>query len=597
MDTMKLVIVGHVDHGKSTIIGRLLADTKSLPEGKLEQIQESCRRNSKPFEYAFLLDALKDVQTQGITIDTARVFFQSQKRKYIIMDAPGHIEFVKNMVTGAASAESALLVIDALEGVKENSRRHGYLLSMLGIKQISVLVNKMDLVNYSQGRFEQIVNDYSVFLEKIHMKAQSFIPVSGMKGDNIVFHSSSMKWYQEKTVLNQLDDFDSEMNLKKKSFRMPVQGVYKFTKDGDSRRIIAGTIESGSVKVGEEAVFYPSGKKSKIHSIEKFNSPQITESNTGEAAGFTLKEQIYAKRGDLMVLSHENPKPKVTTFIKANLFWLGKIPFEMKKEYWLKIHTSKIKCRLQQINKVLDADKMEIKENVKNIKALDVAEVQLKLDAPISFDLADENTATSRFVIVDEYKISGGGIIIEALNDKQEWQREKVFLRNLKWERGEITDIERARRNHQKSFLVVITGQKNSGKKPLAKNLEKELFKQGNLAYFLGIRNILYGIDADIKGQKKESTQEHIRRFSETAFLLLDLGAIAIITATELTKDDMEIFVNAVTKEKILTVWLGEKVTTDIDCDIHFPETANKKELSEEIKNRLMDIGVIFKPW
>ena len=186
---MNIVIVGHVDHGKSTVIGRLLADTDSLPQGKLEQIREMCRRNSKPFEYAFLLDALKDERSQGITIDAARCFFKTAKRDYLIIDAPGHIEFLKNMITGASRAEAALLVIDAHEGVMENSRRHGYMLKMLGIKQVAVLVNKMDLCGYSESVFRSIVSEYSGFLSEIDISPSAFIPVSAMEGDNIASHS------------------------------------------------------------------------------------------------------------------------------------------------------------------------------------------------------------------------------------------------------------------------------------------------------------------------------------------------------------------------------------------------------------------------
>jgi bifunctional enzyme CysN/CysC len=206
-ENMNIVIAGHVDHGKSTVIGRLLADTGSLPEGKLEQVRETCRRNSRPFEYAFLLDALKDEQSQGITIDSARVFFKTQKRHYIIIDAPGHIEFLKNMVTGASHAEAALLVIDAAEGVQENSRRHGYMISMLGIRQIVVLVNKMDLVDYKQEVFDSIVAEYTEFLDGIDVKAKAFIPVSGTAGDTIAALTDKMPWYSGQTVLESLDNF------------------------------------------------------------------------------------------------------------------------------------------------------------------------------------------------------------------------------------------------------------------------------------------------------------------------------------------------------------------------------------------------------
>lgn len=206
-EQMNIVIVGHVDHGKSTVIGRLLADTGSLPEGKLESVKEFCRKNARPFEYAFLLDALKDEQAQGITIDTARCFFKTNKRDYIIIDAPGHVEFLKNMVTGASRAEAALLVIDAKEGIKENSKRHGHIVSMLGIKQVVVLVNKMDLVGFDREVYEAIVSEFGEFLQKVNIRPINYIPISAFNGDNIAQRSRNTLWYDGPTVLEQLDGF------------------------------------------------------------------------------------------------------------------------------------------------------------------------------------------------------------------------------------------------------------------------------------------------------------------------------------------------------------------------------------------------------
>ncbi|MFH1968970.1 MAG: GTP-binding protein, partial [Verrucomicrobiota bacterium] len=208
MEQISVVVVGHVDHGKSTLIGRLLADTNSLPQGKLEQVRTMCVRNAKPFEYAFLLDALKDEQSQGITIDTARCFFKTEKRRYIIIDAPGHIEFLKNMITGAARADAAFIVIDAEEGIKENSRRHGYMISMLGIGQVSVLVNKMDLVGYKEEIFNGIRKEYTDFLGRLNVHAVSFIPISAFKGVNVVSPSDRTPWYRGMTVLEQFDAFE-----------------------------------------------------------------------------------------------------------------------------------------------------------------------------------------------------------------------------------------------------------------------------------------------------------------------------------------------------------------------------------------------------
>ncbi|PUU88655.1 MAG: bifunctional enzyme CysN/CysC [Halanaerobium sp.] len=440
---LNLVIAGHVDHGKSTIIGRMLADTDSLPEGKLEQVKETCRKNSKPFEYAFLLDALKDEQAQGITIDSARVFFQTDMRQYIILDAPGHIEFLKNMVTGAARAEAALLVIDASEGVRENSRRHGYMLSMLGIKQIAVVVNKMDLVDYDQDTYQKIVEEYTDFLAEIGLEAETFIPVSGMLGDNVAAQSDKMDWYQGQTVLEQLDSFENEALPHNKPFRMPVQDVYKFTKGGDDRRIVAGTVEAGEMNVGDEVVFYPSGKKSTVKSIEGFKEDKQHKVKVGKATGFTLDEQIYITRGELAARADE-AEPRVSARIKANLFWLARQDLVKDKVYYLKVGTAKVKARLQKINRVIDASNLNQDENKEKIERHDVAEVVFKLDRAMAFDLAGEIEETSRFVIVDEFEIAGGGIISEALEDEQSWVREKVMRRNYKWEQSLISREERA---------------------------------------------------------------------------------------------------------------------------------------------------------
>lgn len=592
---MNIVIAGHVDHGKSTIIGRLLADTNSLPDGKLEQIKTMCELNSKPFEYAFLLDALKDEQSQGITIDSARVFFKTEKRDYIIIDAPGHIEFLKNMVSGASRAEAALLVIDANEGVQENSRRHGYMLSMLGIKQIAVLVNKMDLVNYDEIIFKKIVNEYSTFLNDIDVNPTCFIPVSGMMGDAIASLNSNMKWYKDKTVLQILDEFEKEKPAINKPFRMPVQDVYKFTKHGDSRRIVAGTIETGVVSVGDELVFYPSGKKSKVKTIESFNTSPINSLGVGNAAGFTLEEQIYLTRGEIAVKANEK-KPFVGKKLKVNLFWLGRKPFIKKKEYFLKLGTTKVGIKLEEILRIINASSLDTKERKDSVERHDVAECIIHLNKAIAFDKLEDNAITSRFVIVDEFEIAGGGIIREVLEDKYSWVRDKVILRNYKWEKSKIAPEQRAEKYNQKSTLVLITGPQNSGKKEVAKLLESMLFADGKIVYFLGIGNVLYGVDADIKknGGNKE---EHLRRLAEVAHILMDAGVILLVTARELSQDDLEIIKTTVNPEKIETIWVGDDLTTDISYDLRIPGI-NDVELSANlIKEVLQDKGIIFKPW
>ena len=594
---MNIVIAGHVDHGKSTVIGRLLADTGSLPDGKLEQVKENCKRNSKPFEYAFLIDALKDEQSQGITIDTARVFFKTRKRNYIILDAPGHIEFLKNMVTGAARAEAALLVIDADEGVQENSRRHGYMMSMLGIRQMSILVNKMDLVDYNQDVFTKIVEEYTAFLKDINVVPACFIPVSGMMGGNIAeLAPQKMPWYTGKTVLDMLDAFEKEPQPVEKPFRMPVQDVYKFTRFGDNRRVVAGTIETGSVSKGDEVVFYPSGKKSRIKTIECFNAPVQTRAECGSAAGFTLEEQIYITRGELATKSTE-PRPQVSSRIRVNLFWLGREPLVQKKDYLFKLGTARVTARLEEVSRVIDASDLNTASNKLQVERHDVAECVFKLNRAIAFDPTTDIGATGRFVIVDNYEIWGGGIIAEAMDDQQSWLRETVMLRNYKWEKSIISPEKRAEKYNQKSTLLVLTGEKYVDRKAIAKQLEDRLFEDGKIVYFLGIGNVLYGIDADIKGSDENQHEEHMRRLSEVSNILLDAGIILLLTAAELTQSDMEIMKTAVSPEKIETVWIGENVTTDIAYDMQLTQYENEVESVDILKSHLQDKGIIFSPW
>jgi len=467
---MNIVIVGHVDHGKSTVIGRLLADTHSLPEGKLEQVRAQCELNSKPFEFAFLLDALKDEQAQGITIDAARVFFKSRQRHYLILDAPGHIEFLKNMITGAARAEAALLVIDAAEGVQENSRRHGYMVSLLGIRQLTVVVNKMDLVGWDRGVYQRIVKEYGSFLDQVGIRPAAFVPVSARGGENIAERSESLSWYDGPTVLEALDAFRSEAAPVDRPFRMPVQAVYKFTKEGDDRRIVAGTIDSGAVGVGDPVIFYPSGKKSRVKSIEAFNRPTQTKAEAGMAVGFTLQEQIYITRGEVATLELQ-PRPQVTTRLRVSLFWLGKEPMVKRKEYLLKLGTARVTCRVEEVLRVMDASTLDANTQRNAVERHDVAECILKLDRAIACDLAEDIPSTSRFVVVDDFEIRGGGIVREALPDRQAAVRDRVMLRNYKWEPSTLQPGQRAEKYNQKAALVLVTGEDEIERKGVAKAL------------------------------------------------------------------------------------------------------------------------------
>jgi bifunctional enzyme CysN/CysC len=582
---LHLVVAGHVDHGKSTVIGRLLADTGALPEGKLEQIRELCARTSRPFEYAFLLDALKDERAQGITIDAARVFFRDAGREYVILDAPGHIEFLRNMVTGASHAEAALLVIDAREGVQENSRRHGYMMAMLGIRQIAVVVNKMDLVDYQEQRFHEVVDEYGRFLAEIGVRPMAFIPAAARDGDNIAMRGTRLTWVDCPTVLEVLRGFEPEPPPVDRPFRMPVQDVYKFTGDGDDRRIVAGTIDSGSIAVGDEVVFYPSGKKSRVRTIEAFNGAPPANASAGQATGFTLTDQIYVSRGELAALSGE-PRPQVTTRLRVSLFWLGREPLVRGKDYLLKLGSARAVARVEAIHRVIDASSLASIPRDDRVGLNEVAECTLELQRAVAFDEPATVPATSRFVLVDDHDIRGGGIVREALPDRQAWVRDKVLLRNFKWEPSFIPTDRRAERYGQRRALLLLTGPREADRKRLAKELELRLFNDGRVVYFLGMGNVVYGVDADL--DRRGHRAEHMRRLAEVANIMLDAGVILLVSAQELTSEDVELIRAGVGADLVTVAWLGNRITTDLRADLQLAEDAPLPDAVDRLRGLLV---------
>jgi bifunctional enzyme CysN/CysC len=585
-EQMTIVIVGHVDHGKSTVIGRLLADTGSLPEGKLEQVKALCARTSKPFEYAFLLDALKDEQAQGITIDAARCFFKTPKRHYLVFDAPGHIEFLKNMVTGAAHAEAALLVIDAKEGIQENSKRHGYLLGMLGVKQVTVIVNKMDLAGYSQKIFESIEREYRMFLSAQRVVPVSFIPIAALHGSNIAVRAPEMSWYKGPTVLEQLDRFENKTSLSELPFRFPVQDIYKFTEDGDERRIAAGTVDSGNISAGEEVVFLPSYKRAQIKSVEQFNAPETSRAAAGEAVGFTFSAQIYIKPGELMVRTSA-ALPLVSTRFRANIFWMGRAPFSKGKTYKLKLASSRAQARLVEIAQVLDAADLRQTTAKHQVERHDVAEVLIETTKPLAFDRVQTNEGTGRFVLVDNYEIAGGGIILEALGDEQSLFKDAIREREAFWYRGSVTHEERAKRLGHRSRLVVIVGAVNTGKKKIAEVLERKLFDAGCHAYYLGISNVVRGLGTDTASASQE---ENIRRLGELARIMTDTGTIFITTVSEVEDHDIENLKMLNAPFEITVVSVGEHVfgrfTPDVDITLNEDSGVAAEKIIAALKSK-----------
>ncbi len=589
-EQMNIVIVGHVDHGKSTLVGRLLADTNTLPQGKLDAVRKECERTGKPFEYAFLLDALSDEQDQGITIDTARCFFKTAKRDYIIIDAPGHIEFLKNMISGAARAEAAVLMIDAKEGVRENSRRHGYILGMLGIKQVTVCVNKMDLVGYSQDVFNRIEKEYREFLAGIGaVSPKQFVPIAALTGENLTLPSNNMPWYKGASILSLLDTFTKQPPKVAQPLRMPVQAIYKFTNHGDDRRIISGRIDTGSLKVGDEVVFSPSNKTVQIRSIESFNTETRNEISAGWSTGVTLSQEIYITRGEVM--SRKDHPPLVGTRFRANIIWLGRKAMQQGRDYKLKLHTAAHPVRIHKLLKVLDASELNTELVKTEIGRHDVADVILECNQAVAFDLSSEMENTGRFVIVDGYEVAGGGIITAAVADEQDDLRSEARLRDFSWIHGGVSQEDRAKRFGHRPALVMFVGKRGVGKHRYARAVESALFNAGRHTYFLDGTNILMGVDHDLT---VESTQaELVRRFGEVAYLLLTSGVIMVSTTNAIGLADHNAVQALIGDMPSFVVDIDPAGNSTMPCDLRIRGTEAESDVISKVTDLLREKFVI----
>jgi len=516
---LKIVFVGHVDHGKSTLIGRILHDTDSLPEGKIEQVKKACAEEGMEFEYAFLLDALLEEQEQNITIDTTQIPFRTARRRYSIIDAPGHKEFLKNMITGASNADAAILVIAASEGVREQSRRHAYLLSLLGIRQIIVVVNKMDLIDFDEKQFSEIKSEYLKFLAGLKLEPLSFIPASARTGDNVATRTTKMGWYKGPTLLEALDATEPNPGLTELPLRFCVQDVYRF----DDRRIIAGRIETGRLRAGDELVFSPANKTSIVQSIERWRGSQNGDpAIAGDSIGITLAEQIFVERG--YVASHQAETPIETNRFHADVFWIAREPLRLGQLYSLRLATQDVKCQVVSIEEVMDSSTLEIKTGSHNrIERNEVGRLTIQTRAPLVLDNHDRVANLGRFVLLHEDEIYAGGTVFGGTYTDRTIAKSK----NIFWTEGKITSRERASQLGHRGAVVWFTGLSGAGKSTIAQALERELFNRGMHTYVLDGDNIRHGLNSNL-GFSPEDRVENIRRVSEVAKLMADAGAVAV---------------------------------------------------------------------
>jgi len=520
----KLVIVGHVDHGKSTFVGRLLYETGTLSESKVQNVRDVSERRGQRMEWAFLLDAFQAERDQGITIDVSRIFFSTVKRQYMIIDAPGHKEFLKNMVTGAADAEGAFLMIDAKEGLQEQSRRHTYLLSLMGTHQVSVLVTKMDLINFDQQKFNNIERDIRAYLKELGFSPRAVVPIAaqGDEAANIVRRHQDMLWYTGPTVIELLDRLEPRPRDENLPLRLPVQDVYRF----DERRIISGQLSAGRVNVGDTLIFSPGGKTAKIKSIEGWGKVRNNEEAVaGQAVGLTLDQQIFVERGD--IASHLHDAPILTNVFRGSIFWFSDKSLRVGDKLKMKLATADYMVTVHSVDEVIDTEDLG-DTGRREVQRSEVAKVTFRSRTMMTLDEADTSLLTSRFVLVDDFRIVGGGIIFM---DGYPNQRDLVTVRSTNITASETQVDRNARwtRNGHKGAVLWMTGLPGAGKSTIAREAELTLFMKGYNVYVLDGDNVRGGLNANLSFSP-EDRAENIRRVGEVATLFADAGMICLVS-------------------------------------------------------------------
>ena len=529
---VRVVIVGHVDHGKSTLIGRLLHETGSLPDGKLEQLKAVAKRRGMPFEWAFLLDALQTERDQGITIDTSQIRFRTPTRDVVLIDAPGHTEFLRNMITGASQADAALLIVDALEGVREQTRRHGYLLQLLGVHQVVVVINKMDRIEYDQVRFDAIRTELTDHLESLGLTPSAIIPISARHGDGVARRSEQTAWYEGPTVLEIFERFKTARSADQLPLRFPVQAIYKF----DDRRIIAGRVETGRIEVGQTITITPSGKHAKVRAIEAWPVPD--ESNVplsaraGQSIGVTLDQEIFLQRGDVISAA---AAPKAATALRARVFWLHETPLETGTALTVRIGTAEARATISATPKAIDPGALETSGH-DAIAQNHVGEIQLTLATPLAADTYEASPQTGRVVLDLDGRIAGGGLILSTETAAVESQRPKGTANIVPVDFAVSAD-ERAQRFGHRGAVIWFTGLPASGKSTLARALERHVFERGGAPILLDGDTVRSGLNSDLRFSAQDRA-ENVRRLAEVAAHLSRSGTIAIVAAVSPSTED-----------------------------------------------------------
>lgn len=564
---LRVVIVGHVDHGKSTLVGRLLHETGSLPDGKLAALKAASERRGMPFEWSFLLDALQTERDQGITIDTTQIRFRTNSRDVVLIDAPGHAEFLRNMITGAAQADGAVLIVDALEGVRDQTRRHGYLLHLLGVKQVAVVVNKMDKVGFDATRFAAIRDEVSDHLNGLGVVPLAVIPISARDGDGVAELTDRIGWYRGPTVIGAFEQFETARPLDDRPLRLPVQAIYKF----DDRRIVAGRIEAGHLAVGDDIIVMPSGKQARIKSIEGWSVTSLPESiAAGQSVGITLDRELFIERGD--VIAQAAAAPARVRRLRVRLFWLHDRPLTPGASIIMRVGARQVRAVVDGIEKAIDPGDLAATTR-QDIQCNHVGEVDLALAYPIAADRYEDSPSTGRLVIEVDGRIAGGGLILSVQAD------ERVQSIDIVPVASDLGAQERAERFHHRGAVVWFTGLPGSGKSTLALALERRLFRSGGSPILLDGDTMRAGLNGDL-GFAPDDRSENVRRLAEVANHLAQNGHIAIVAAVSpFLKDRAE--ARRIAQERFREIYVS--TPTDV-CEHRDPKGHYAKARAGEIQ-------------
>jgi len=520
---LRVVTVGHVDHGKSTLIGRLLHDTGNLPDGKVTELRGVSERRGVAFEWSFVLDALQSERDQAITIDTTRIWLRLAQREIVLIDAPGHEEFLRNMVTGASDADAALLVVDAAEGVSEQTRRHALLLELIGVRQVVVAINKMDRVAYDEQRYARIRDELAMLLDRIGIVAQAVVPLAARDGDNVAHTATTMPWYTGPTIVAALCELSPIRRADGAQFRLAVQGVIR----RELERIVVGRIEAGSLRVGDDIVLSPGDRHARVRTLESWPRNGHTEARAGESIGFTVEAPLFVERGD--VVSDPASAPRTGTRFRARFLWLGKRELRVGQRLKMRIGTRLAHVEVEAFERVVDVETLQ--DGAADFaRTNDVAEIVLRSRELLALDTVESHPGLGRFILLDGLDVVAGGTVLAALTQVSD---DVVPVGHL------LGRDARAWRNGHRGIVIWMTGLPAAGKSTLAMQLERRLFERGVQTYVLDGDNIRTGLCRDL-AFSEDDRSENVRRVGEVAALFADAGLVAIAAFVSPYRADRE---------------------------------------------------------